>query len=262
MPYERFVRQLDGCVLCGGRSMGGLNCTCATEAMWLYRASQGAISTTGCHVRDLTDDCSGGTNLRQMQTVSLKYGIDTGKLYQPTNFDQVVSWVSTGRYGSHLNISYAPFVGTPYDRFHGGFRGNHDLYLSNRGHTAGTLRVGDPGATGFADIPISLLRNAAGKLDLGGGVTVNAEYGGGKAYAYVAPADPAVPETLYHFAIKTKTPVYHAPETSPYRTLNSGSGSCRKTKVDGHIWYQIVKPGSIVNGQWLHAGPTFTVTPI
>lgn len=192
MVYELFVTQRNDiapCSLCGGAINNWSNCTCASHAQWLYRASQGRISTTSCHVRDLTNDCVGGTNLNQMVAVSAMYGITTGKLYQPVAFSQLVSWIQTGRYGSHLNISYAPFVGTPYDRFHGGFSGNHDVFLSNKGGTSTTLRTGDPGATGFVDIPIALLGKAAGLLDVGG-QTLNAQSGIGKCYAYVTPIDP------------------------------------------------------------------------
>lgn len=267
MVLEVFRPQLtrDGapsCVLCGGKTMNGLNCTCATEAMWLYRASQGKLDISACLVRDLTNDCVGGTNLRQMEAVSTHYGITTGKVYQPVDFAFVADRVSTGRYGSHLNILYAPFVNTPYDRFFGRFTGNHDIYLSNRGSTPGTLRVGDPGAKAYHDIPISLLRTAAGRLDLGGGETINSNNGVGKCYAYLTPADPAVPTTLYHFRVTGPNKVYHAPETAAYRNLNSGSGSCRKTKVNNHLWFQVVKPGSPINNQWLHAGPALEVTPI
>jgi hypothetical protein len=259
VTYELFRSQFDGCAYVSS----GLNCTCASEAMWLYRASQGRITTTSCHVRSLTGDRTGGTNLNEMQSVSTGYGITTGKLYQPIDFDQIASWVDTGRYGSHLNISYAAFVGTPYDRFRGQFKGNHDLFLSNRGVAPGTIRTGDPGATGFVDIPITLLKNAAGRLDLGGGTTLNAEFGGGKAYAYVTPADPATVATLYHFFVQGATPVWDKPNGTKISSIKTGSGSCRKYRdPEGRLWFQVVKPGSPINGRWLHAGPTVFVKPI
>lgn len=262
MVYEIFVPQLvrtgaSLCTLCGGKTMNGLNCTTASMAMWLYRASQGRVRTDACHVRDLTDDCVGGTNLTQMEAVAAHYGITGGKKYQPIDFNQVVAWVKTGRYGAILDILYAPLTETAYDRFHDSFFGNHAIFLSGPGKTSTTLRTGDPGAVGYVDIPISLLKTAAGKLDLGGHTV-----GYGKCYAYVGPADPAVPNTLYHFQIKGRTPIYQAPETKPYRYLQTGSGPCRKRRVNGHLWFQVVKPGSTINGKWLHAGPTVTVTPI
>jgi hypothetical protein len=261
VTLERFVTQFDGCTYVSG----GLSCTCAVEAMWLFRASQGKIVTTSCAVRRETHDTVGGTNLRQAEAVSKLHGIANGMVYQPTDVARIFDLVETGRYGSHFQLSYAPFVGTPYDRFGGRFRGGHDVYLSRRGSAAGTLRVGDPGAKGFADIPKTLLALAAGRLDFGGGVTLNDEAGGGKAYAYVTPADPATPETLYHWFIQAKTPrtvVWNAPNGTKYGALSTGSGSCRKTHVDGRLWLQIVKPGSPIHGKWLHAGPTTRITPI
>lgn len=268
MVYELVSPQLTRngaapCTLCG-ISMNGLSCTCYSHAAWLYRASQGRIKTNGCHVRDLTNDCVGGTNLNQMEAVSTSYGITTGKRYQPIDFDQVAAWVNTGRYGSHLNICYAPFVGTPYDRFGGTFKGNHDIYLSTHGATAGTIRTMDPGIGTYHDIPTSLLKTAAGRLDLGGGATINSEFGGGKCYAYVTPADPATATTIYHFFIKSATPVYSSDSvTTKIGSVRSGSGTCTKHYVNGLLWWQIVKPataGVLQPGRWLHAGPSFSVT--
>ena len=249
MTIERFVPQLapaPTCLLCGDKRMNGLNCAAASEAMWLYRASQGRIVTDACHVRDLTDDCEGGLRLSQMQTVSAMYGITTGKLYQPIDFDQVAAWVRTGRYGSHLNLSYAPFVGTPYDRFAGRFRGNHDVFLSGPG-ASGTLRVGDPGATAFHDIPTSLLKTAAGRLALSSFTDLNEEYGGGKCYAYVTPIDPATPATTYHVSITGPTPLYVSPSGVRAGGVNRASYTVRRKKSGGLWWYQILGTGTHAN---------------
>jgi hypothetical protein len=216
MTIELFVPQLvrlgaPTCILCksaaypDGKLMNGLNCTCAVEAMWLYRASQGRLNVGACHVRDLTNDCSGGTDLQQMKAVSVHYGF-SGTLYQPVAFDTVASLVATGRYGAHLQISYRAFVGTPFDREATRFQGNHDIFGSTRGKTSGTTRIGDPLATGFADIPNSLLKTAAGLLDIGGGVTLNTEAGYGKCYAYLTPADPALWGTDVSAAIRAVDP--------------------------------------------------------
>jgi hypothetical protein len=198
VTYEIFVTQrvrygAPVCTLCGDRVMNGLICTCACEAMWLYRATQGKVRTTACHVRDLTDDCSGGTNLRQMQSVSAHYGVTKGALYQPARADSVLAMVASGSYGSHWSIGYAPVVGTGYDAFAGTFRGNHDLYLSGPGKTPGTTRTGDPGFTGYRDWPNNLLKLAASRLELRPGVTLAEEEGGGLVYGYVTPPDPARP---------------------------------------------------------------------
>lgn len=199
MTYELFVPQRERygaprCVLCDGKIMNGLSCTCAVDASWLYRASQGKIKTTMCRVRDLTDDCVGGTRLRQMEEVNVRdFHISTGALYLPATIDHVFDLVDTGRYAGHLNISYAAVVGHPQDAFAGAFRSNHDILLAGRGGTDSSVRVMDPGNDHFMDWPKSLLRSAAQELDLDGhGLTLAEEAGGGKCYAYMTPPDPVV----------------------------------------------------------------------
>lgn len=197
MTFELFAPQLVRtgaplCVLCGGKTMNGLNCTCAVERMWLYRASQGKIDVSVCHIRDLTNDCIGGTNLRQVEEVSHLYGITGGQVYQPVDIDVIFGLVESGRYGSHLNISYQPVARGPHDAFGGRFTGNHDIFLSKAGATTGTIRTGDPGSSAYHDWPMTLLREAAGLLELSPGVTLNDEAGRGKCYAYVTPPDPVI----------------------------------------------------------------------
>lgn len=255
MVVELFAPQLvrngaPACTLCGGKAMNGLNCTCASERMWLYRASQGRLNVPTCHIRDLTGDCVGGTNLGQMQAVSTTYGITTGKLYQPIDVTQVFAWIDTGRYGAHLNISYQPVAGSPYDAFAGQFRGNHDVFLSNRGTTSGAIRVGDPGASGFRDWPKTLLAQAAGLLDMGGGATLNDEAGRGKCYAYLTPIDPATPTTRYRVTFICRTTLYASAGGAPAGTVTSASYGARRTLHDGLWWYQIIAPGSANNGKW------------
>lgn len=181
--YEKFVSQFDNCTYGPG---SGFDCTCAAEGMFLYRASQGRIIETACAVRRETGDVVGGTNLNEMEKVSKAHGITTGRVYQPVDFATIIRYVETGRYGAILQILYAPVVGTSHDAFHGNFRGNHALFLSRPGATAGTIRVGDPGASWWADWPVNLLRNGAGRLDFGNGETP----GIGNCYAYVTPGDP------------------------------------------------------------------------
>jgi hypothetical protein len=244
------------CVLCNDKTMNGLNCTCSVERMWLYRASQGRLNVSVCHIRDLTNDCTGGTNLGQMKAVSESYGITTGKLYQPIDFDQVAAWVSTGRYASHLNISYGPLAGTSYDRFFDRFFGNHDIFLSGPGASSSSLSVGDPGATTFHDIPKSLLKTAAGRLaletDSSGRttLTLNERYGSGKAYAYVTPIDPAVSTTRYHVAISGKTALYSSPGGSVVGSVTKASYTVLRAKSGGLWWYQILASSSGNNKRW------------
>ncbi len=115
MTVELFAPQLVRtgaplCTLCSGKTMNGLNCTCACERMWLYRASQGTINVSVCHIRDLTDDCVGGTNLRQMEAISAHYGITKGQVYQPATTSMILGLVETRRYGTHWTGSYTPLL--------------------------------------------------------------------------------------------------------------------------------------------------------
>lgn len=258
MVIEKFVSQFDGCTY----MPGGYNCTMAAEAMWLHRASQGRISVSSCTCRTLTGDRSGGTNLSQAEQVSIHYGVIRGVRYSPADFDSIAHYVLTGRYGSHLDISYGTVAHTALDAFHGGFSGNHDIYLSGPGSTPGTIRVGDPGWTSFRDWPISVLKNAAGRLDLGGGQTINSEYGGGKCYAYVTPADPAVATTLYHVVFSGRTTLYSAPNGRIVGAVTRASYAVRKAKVGGLWWYLIVAPGSANNGRWFKPTRYTAVTVI
>jgi len=269
VTIERFVPQLvrSGaplCILCGGQTMNGLNCTCAAEAMWLYRASQGRFVTDACHVRDLTDDCVGGTNLGQMQAVSAEYRL-TGTRYQPTDVATIFALVRTNRYGAHLNISYAPVVDTSHDAFFGRFTGNHDIYLSARGASIGTIRVGDPGATGFHDWPETLLAQAAGLLDLGAGETLNSEYGRGKCYAYLTPIDPdttwwpdyaGIPPSSATFAVQFRPGTYprfnqYGGRTGTFTTAGgfTAYGNTRKRLANGHLLGRLItdRPGYFVD---------------
>lgn len=208
MPYEIFVKQLDGCTY----KAGGFNCTTAAHAMWLYRASQGKIKTTSCAIRTKTGDKSGGTNLSQMEQISIALGITNGRVYRPTQWSTLTSIIGTKRYGSHLSISYRRLSGTKYDCFSGNFKGNHALYISGPGSVAGTWRVGDPGAddrrsgipNGYQNIPISLLKSAAGDLDLGG-----RKLGFGLAYAYATPPDPATSAPMYKATVSVATPLWN-----------------------------------------------------
>ena len=258
MVYELVSAQLvrNGaalCVLCNGKTMNGLGCTCYSHASWLYRASQGRIKTNGCNVRDLTNDCAGGTTLRQMQGVSAHYGITTGAVYLPINIDQVFAWVETGRYGSHLNIRYEPFVNTPYDRFSGRFKGNHDIYLSKRGAAAGTIRVMDPGIGTYHDIPKTILRQSAGLLGMNdsGSVTLNDEAGRGRCYAYVTPADPATTSiATYRAVISGRTPLYVSPNGATAGTVSAATYTVTRSKVAGLWWYRITTAASASRGRY------------
>ena len=217
MVYERFVKQLDGCTYCSG----GLNCNCASEAMWLWRASQGKIATSSCDVRRRTGDKAGGTNLEQIEQVSLGYGITTGRVYKPIMATALFDMVRNGR-GAVLQIGYSVIAGTRFDCFDGRFRGGHSLYLSRV--DGSYTYAADPGADGrrssiprgFQSYPTSLLIKAAGALQLSvGGQTVNQRYGLGRAFAYVTPQDPPTASPSYH-AVVTKTTKLWNPSTQKW----------------------------------------------
>lgn len=194
MVYERFVKQLDGCSYVSGSN----NCTAASTAMWLYRASQGKVVTTSCAVRRLTGDTSGGLNLRQIVPVAAHYGL-TGTLWLPGDFDKLRELILTGRYGAIVQIGYSQIAGSPYDCFSGRFRGGHAVYVS-RGSSY-TAHEGDPGADGrradvpdgYQNMPWALLERAAAALPLSpSGPTLGQEFGSGKVYAYLTPRDPGL----------------------------------------------------------------------
>lgn len=201
------MKQLDGCTYVSG----GLNCTCAVHAMWMFRSSQGRVNMTSCAVRRETGDKSGGTHLGQMEPISRAHGITGGKVYRPIAATTLTSLLETGRYGAHVQGSYRAISRTPYDCFQGSFNGNHDWYVSGPS-TGSTWRTADPGADGrrqgipqgYQDIPIALLIKAAGMLDIGG-----RQLGQGRVYAYITPPDPLPPVAHYAGVVTRPTPLWN-----------------------------------------------------
>jgi len=243
-----FVKQLDGCTYVPG----GSNCNCAAEAMWLYRATAGKIHLTSCAVRQRTGDRSGGTNLNQMEQVSISLGVTGGRRYQPIQWTTLESLIRTGRYGVNLSIHYSVIAPTKHDCFDNGFFGNHAYYVSGMGTVAGTFRVGDPGAdgrrsgipSGYQDIPISLVRTAAGKLNLA--TSGYRALGLGLAYAYITPPDPLPPvnhekavviKTTQLWNDQTKRWVYNGPNAIKVGTLLEVRG--RQFVKDGQATYPV-----------------------
>lgn len=257
MTYERFVKQLDGCTYCSG----GLNCSCACEAMWLYRASQGRIKTTACAVRRATGDRVEGTNLEQMANVSASRGL-TGTLYRPATFRKVRQLVQTGRYGAIIQVGYSAIAGTDYDCFGGSFRGGHAMYLSRGTDKYG--HVADPGADGrrptipegYQDIPWALLENAAGHLPLNdSGLTLADAHGSGFVYAYLTPADPILATSRFLVSIGGYTTLYTTPNGSRVGAVSAATYVAARSKVNGIWWYRIIsKQGG---GKTANAGRYF-----
>lgn len=243
MTIERFVKQLDGCTYVSG----GLNCNCASEAMWLYRASQGTISISSCDVRRRTSDRSGGTNLEQADAVSRQFGITTGRIYKPIDFDSLWSLMQTGRYGAILQIDYSPIAPTPMDCFDNQFTGAHSIFLT-RPADASHVVGGDPGADGrrssipkgFQTYPKELLRTAGGLLGPvdANGHTVAQRYGPGKVFAYLTPPDPI--NNRFRVTIAGPVRLYYGVGGLADGLVTSASYICDRTKRDGLWWFTIV----------------------
>lgn len=240
---DRFVKQLDGCTYCSG----GLNCTCACHAMWLYRASGGKIKLSACSVRRATGDRVEGTNLDQMREIAASHGI-AGRLWKPGDFSELRRLVLTGRYAAHVNIGYNVLANTDWDCFGGGFRGAHDLFV--RGGTANDANIGDPGAdgrrptipNGWQEIPWDLLERAASALPLNeNGKTLAKEYGSGKVFTLITPPDPVTVSTRWAVTITSYTPLYTLPNGRPAGAVSRATYLCnRPPKVRNEWWYKIL----------------------
>jgi hypothetical protein len=241
---ERFVPQLDGCNLCGNPNMGGLNCTCASMAMWLYRASQGKIVTTSCHVRDLTNDCQDGTNLDQMTKVADHYGIKGYTLYKATTTAHLQRLLQTGRYGAIIDIDYSPLACTVHDCFRCQFFGNHAVFGSSG--SANYLRYGDPGADnrdgkaggipdGYQNIAWATIWRAAGMLDLG-----THTLGQGSVYALLTPVDPPTATVECEVVISGPTALYATPTGNYVRSVVKADYLCEARKYSGSWRYKII----------------------
>lgn len=241
MVYEKFVKQLDGCTYVSG----GFDCTAASDAMWLYRASQGRVSLSACTVRRKTGDRSGGLNLEEVRSVNIGLGYPGGLVYRPIWFEKLRGLILTGRYGAILQIGYSQIAGTQYDCFGGQFRGGHAIFIS-RG-TDATAHAGDPGAdgrragipVGYQNYPWALLERAASALPLGNGQTLGGDQGSGFAYAYLTPADPIIPTAKWDVSLTGFTPLYTAPSGARVGAVTAASYVCTRAKVGGLWWYRI-----------------------
>jgi hypothetical protein len=264
VTYSIFVPQLDGCVL-RGESIGGRNCTCASMAMWLYRASQGKITTTSCHVRDLTNDCDGGTNLDQMVEIAKHYGITGYTLYKPTTTSHLEALLKTGRYGAIIDIDYSPLACTSHDCFRCRFFGNHAVY--GESGNAITLRYGDPGAdnrdgvaggipAGYQNIAWATMWKAAGLLDVGG-MTLNQKRGWGHVYALLTPVDPPVSTIECDVVISGPTALYSSPGGNRVRFVRAAEYLCEARKYSGSWWYKVItrSDGSVAANKGLYCRP-------
>jgi hypothetical protein len=256
-----FVKQLDGCTY----KSGGFNCTCAVHAMWMYRASGGTLRKTACQVRQASGDTSGGTNLEQMQAVSSHFGVSRGTLYRPGLFLKVRDLVLTGRHAAHVQIGYRLLRNTKWDCFGGNFGGAHDLYVN--GGDANNAHYADPGAdgrrpgipTGYQTMPWDLLERCASNLPIAdNGLTVAQEFGSGRVYALVTPADPLASGVKITMQIDGYTPLYYSPGGMRDGAVSKATYVCTRSKVDGLWWYKIVS--KVGGGKTANAGKFFKPT--
>jgi hypothetical protein len=178
-----------------GSTYAASNCGACAEASRVVsqtknvRPSKGSPwPPTGASIRRETGDTSGGLNPTQTTLASEReYGVNAASP-RIDNWTNVPALLWKG-YAVDLLLAYGPI--DDYKSGSPGFRGNHRTVLAgindtdtDRALSLDSLydgrRTGIP--LGPQWIPLSILRFAAGKLDLGGGTTVNERYGYGKAY--------------------------------------------------------------------------------
>lgn len=246
MVAEIFVKQLDGCTY----HSPGDNCNCAAGAMLLFRASQGRIHLTSCQVRVRTGDRSGGTNLEQVQKIATSYGIKT-TLYRPGLFPKVQQLIESGRYGAIIQIGYRILRNTAWDCFEGQFAGGHSVFVS--AGTSAHAREGDPGADGrradtprgYQSMPWDLLERAASGLPLDdAGTLLSDEFGSGRVYALLTPADPAVSSQRWMVQINgnptrpaTFTQLYAGMDGARSGRVSEATYVCLRAKDGAGLWW-------------------------
>ena len=178
-----------------GSTFAATNCGACAEASRVVSQQKGRRPSrgtpwppTGASIRRETGDTSGGLNPSQTTRASEnEYGVNAAA-------PRIDRWANVPAllwdgYAVDLLLAYGPV--DDYRSGSPGFRGNHRILLAgirddgtDRALSLDSLydgrRSGIP--LGPQWIPLSILRVAAGKLDLGGGTTINARYGLGKAY--------------------------------------------------------------------------------
>lgn len=151
-------------------ALGWSSCTAFAAAMAIDFDTLGAIRPTGGQVRNLTHDTIGGLNLAQVDRAALEgWGVNLSTVYRLPWADYVKR--RNAGCAAILQGGYAPIADSPYDAGRG-FRGNHAVLDTP------TRQVLDPLADGRAagvyqynaqPYPDALLRDFAGRLDLGNG---------------------------------------------------------------------------------------------
>lgn len=251
-----FVKQLDG------SAFQSANCMAASDAMMVNRVHHGQ-SPSAARIRTLSGDRSGGLNQIQVQGVDTRYFGFTPRNFQPIAWTDVLGLAQDR--GFLLSIGYGPIRYTKYDCFRHRFADNHAIWVNHR--TATGFRAADPGAdgrytgcpTGYQTYPFSLLRQAAGALDLSGlGTSGSRPLGSGRAYILLAPKDPPPPTTpdpvAYRHTVKVLVnglAVRARPRTSAAKLAHKDRGDrIHTTKLYRHAGaYR--GPGGNTRTDWL-----------
>lgn len=175
------VRQADG------STFQWFNCTMASAAMALDRATEGAKKSTGAKMRSCQDNQSGGTTLEDAktalercygQTLDNHYGLSWATFIAALKFGHgaiIQGWYSYfGSYASQINRSF-----------------NHAVFCNEVSADGSTLLIYDPLAIAAKWIPVSVVQQFCGHLALGEGGTP----GVGNVYAgfTIATPDHSVP---------------------------------------------------------------------
>jgi len=207
--------------------------------MEVNRATRDRSRPSGATIRNLTGDTSGGTNLSQVQYVDIRYYGHTPRLFQPIAWTDILG-LSQDR-GFILQLGYGPIADSSHDCFRNRFRDNHSIWINNRDATG--FIGADPGAdgrypgcpSGYQHYSFSLLRAAAGKLDLSGlGTSAYRPLGAGKAYILLAPKDPPVVADPVAFVrtvkvVKDRLTVRGRPRVDSKQIATLSRGQTRKT---------------------------------
>ena len=165
-----------------GYSRGWQSCTCYAGAMAAAFDRQVKFLMSGEALRRKTGDTAGGTNLAQVDNALIAgWRVNLDVVYRMT-WANFAKKINAGA-GAVLQLWYAPIADSKFDAGNG-FRANHAIFVPP------TWRAMDPLADGRRSgvykyhgevYPQSLLRNAAGKLNLA--VTGYRPLGTGLVYA-------------------------------------------------------------------------------
>lgn len=230
MVADVFVKQLDG------SAYQGANCMAAGDAMLVARATQNTKRPTGATIRRLTGDTYGGLNMSQVQDVDARYYGFTPRRFQPMAWTDVLALGQDRPFG--ICVGYGPIEDTSHDASRHRFRDNHFMFVPRRTSTG--FKVGDPLADGrYAGCPngyqvysFSLLRRAAGALDLSGlGTSAYRPLGDGKAYILLGPKDPAPVADPVVYRHKVKVLVNGLAIRNRPRTTSAKTGSFDKGQI-------------------------------